>query len=292
MASYISGKQLRIVLFKCTDKRGNKLLQSGNLKDDNNNSDVQVVSRHTLTEEENVCDSIAGDLSNHELSSSVVSQAINDDLVLSDRDKRAAKRQKIKHEHIENESILDVSYGQHVAAADASKPKNRNEETPIQSNIDTNSSNELTARDLRALRRLNVKAELVENKHNKDKMKSNSHSESIEIHNKIEKCLKTEKLSLQCDNIANHQLHNLFSVGSLVFAKLKGFRAWPARITSESKRSYGVLFYGTNDTAIVSLRRLYKYTAYTINKFAFKQTNSKISKLFQLALKEIESDSM
>lgn len=229
MASRVSGKQLRIVLFKCADGSRKKRLQPDNGKDDNNN----------------MC-------------------MVYDDIALSDRDERAAKRQKINQESFENESKVRSSSGQHVTASIAPKPKNRNKDTPIQSNIDTNTNYALSSRDLRALNRLNIKTE--------------SDESELELNKN--------------GNTANRQQHDLFSVGSLVFAKLKSFRAWPAQITSESKRSYGVRFYGTNDTVIVSMKRLYKYTEYTINKFSFKPTKSKISKLFQLALNEIKSVSI
>lgn len=104
--------------------------------------------------------------------------------------------------------------------------------------------------------------------------------------------IKTEPISLPKDSLLNQQHHNLFSVGSLVFAKLKGFRAWPARITSVKKRKYDVFFFGTYDTATLSQKGLFKYTDFTVNKFSIKLTNSKISKLFQIALTEISTDSL
>lgn len=42
----------------------------------------------------------------------------------------------------------------------------------------------------------------------------------------------------------------LFSVGELIFAKVKGYSYWPARITSinDTRSQYGVEFYAENTT--------------------------------------------
>ncbi|KAH8395768.1 hypothetical protein KR215_000843 [Drosophila sulfurigaster] len=49
-------------------------------------------------------------------------------------------------------------------------------------------------------------------------------------------------------------------VGDFVFAKVRGFRPWPARIMYKDNRSvYHVFFYGTSNTAKVGIYQLYEY---------------------------------
>jgi hypothetical protein len=38
-----------------------------------------------------------------------------------------------------------------------------------------------------------------------------------------------------------------FNVGDFVFAKVKGYRPWPAKILSVASKKYSVYFYGTKD---------------------------------------------
>ncbi|XP_030370359.1 hepatoma-derived growth factor [Scaptodrosophila lebanonensis] len=50
-----------------------------------------------------------------------------------------------------------------------------------------------------------------------------------------------------------------FKVGDFVFAKLHGYRAWPARIVTIIGRFFVVYFYGTYDRARVTRHQLYLY---------------------------------
>ncbi|KAL7727326.1 hypothetical protein ACLKA6_008610 [Drosophila palustris] len=51
-----------------------------------------------------------------------------------------------------------------------------------------------------------------------------------------------------------------FNVGDFVFAKVRGFRAWPARILQTEKRKmHQVYFYGTCNIAKVGIRQLFEY---------------------------------
>ncbi|XP_051862674.1 hepatoma-derived growth factor [Drosophila albomicans] len=48
--------------------------------------------------------------------------------------------------------------------------------------------------------------------------------------------------------------------GDFVFAKVRGYRPWPARIMYKDNRStYHVFFYGTSNTARVGIYQLYEY---------------------------------
>ncbi|KAJ8941655.1 hypothetical protein NQ314_010300 [Rhamnusium bicolor] len=50
-----------------------------------------------------------------------------------------------------------------------------------------------------------------------------------------------------------------FNVGDKVFAKIKGYPPWPARITAENGKKYNVLFYGTGETGVIKLEDLSYY---------------------------------
>jgi len=59
-----------------------------------------------------------------------------------------------------------------------------------------------------------------------------------------------------------------FQQGDLVFAKVKGYPAWPARITSQSNSGkYSVFFYGTFETATLKRTELWPYTQEYKEKF-------------------------
>lgn len=51
-----------------------------------------------------------------------------------------------------------------------------------------------------------------------------------------------------------------FNAGDFVFAKVRGFRAWPARILlTEKRRMHQVYFYGTCNIAKVGIHQLFEY---------------------------------
>ncbi|KAH8278731.1 hypothetical protein KR018_008046 [Drosophila ironensis] len=77
-----------------------------------------------------------------------------------------------------------------------------------------------------------------------------------------------------------------FSIGDLVFAKVKGYPAWPAKITKYNNKKYNVYFYGTGETANIKLEDLFPY-ADNKKKFATDK-NMKRGK-FSDAIDQIES---
>ncbi|KAH8417857.1 hypothetical protein KR222_007323, partial [Zaprionus bogoriensis] len=48
-------------------------------------------------------------------------------------------------------------------------------------------------------------------------------------------------------------------VGDFVFAKVRGFRAWPARVLQQDGRMHYVYFYGTCNIAKVGPAQLFEY---------------------------------
>jgi len=67
-----------------------------------------------------------------------------------------------------------------------------------------------------------------------------------------------------------------FTPGALVFAKVKGYPPWPARVTAvASKDRYRLYFYGTYETASLKSEDIWLYTPETKEKFATKNMKRK-----------------
>ncbi|XP_065093188.1 PC4 and SFRS1-interacting protein-like [Ochlerotatus camptorhynchus] len=77
-----------------------------------------------------------------------------------------------------------------------------------------------------------------------------------------------------------------FNVGDLVFAKVKGYPPWPAKIIKIEKKKYNVYFYGTGETANVKLEDLFGYRD-TKDKYATEKIMKR--KGFKEAIIQIES---
>ncbi|XP_050088919.1 PC4 and SFRS1-interacting protein-like [Anopheles aquasalis] len=78
-----------------------------------------------------------------------------------------------------------------------------------------------------------------------------------------------------------------FSIGDLVFAKVKGYPAWPAKILKIDKAKYNVYFYGTGETANIKGDSLFLYGEEEKEKFVTEKIKKR--KGFKEALLQIES---
>ena len=80
--------------------------------------------------------------------------------------------------------------------------------------------------------------------------------------------------------------------GDFVFAKVKGYPAWPARITSTDVsggvEKHSVIFYGTYEFATLTVKNIWKYNQVFKNKFADKIHMR--NKKFARAIHEIENN--
>lgn len=77
-----------------------------------------------------------------------------------------------------------------------------------------------------------------------------------------------------------------FSIGDLVFAKVKGYPAWPAKITKYNNKKYNVYFYGTGETANIKIEDLFTYKE---NKEKFATDRNMKRAKFNEAIDQIES---
>ncbi|XP_058125871.1 PC4 and SFRS1-interacting protein-like [Anopheles ziemanni] len=77
-----------------------------------------------------------------------------------------------------------------------------------------------------------------------------------------------------------------FKIGDLVFAKVKGYPPWPAKIMRIDKTKYNVYFYGTGETANIKVEDLFPYEA-SKEKFATEKIMKR--KGFKEAMEQIES---
>jgi len=78
-----------------------------------------------------------------------------------------------------------------------------------------------------------------------------------------------------------------FKSGDLVFAKVKGYPAWPARVTNpadEKGLKYHVFFYGTYETAVVPKDGIWIYSQATKDKYGKQKRKG-----FSEAITEIET---
>ncbi|XP_037820274.1 PC4 and SFRS1-interacting protein [Lucilia sericata] len=77
-----------------------------------------------------------------------------------------------------------------------------------------------------------------------------------------------------------------FNIGDLVFAKVKGYPAWPAKITKYNNKKYNVYFYGTGETANIKVEDLFHYIE---NKEKFATDKNMKRNNFREAIDQIEA---
>jgi len=63
-------------------------------------------------------------------------------------------------------------------------------------------------------------------------------------------------------------VEKMFSVGEPCFAKVKGYPAWPAEVTSQTGGKFEVFFFGTHEVARLTMKDLFKTTEANIAKFS------------------------
>lgn len=128
---------------------------------------------------------------------------------------------------------------------------------------------EPSERDKRALKRNKVREKLVA---------------PIQVNKENAPNLKKENF------LKDYQDPKLFTVGSLVFAKQRGSRPWPAKIVAiEAFPRYKVFYFGSNNYGIVSIGGLYKFCEETNAELGKLPNNqrSKYMKDYVLGLQEI-----
>lgn len=91
------------------------------------------------------------------------------------------------------------------------------------------------------------------------------------------------------NDLIKYQHRALFFEGSFVWAKMRGYKTWPAKILKMLPRGYfEVEFYGTSELGLVSLSNLYQYCSNTVEIFAIVDGREKLATQFKKALTDIE----
>ena len=78
----------------------------------------------------------------------------------------------------------------------------------------------------------------------------------------------------------------VFAKDDLIFAKVKGYPAWPARVQEVNKNRYRVLFFGTYETANLKPEEMWPYNEDTKARYGKPQKK----KGFTEAMNEIENN--
>lgn len=183
-----------------------------------------------------------------------------------------------KKTNLANERKRDDSVGDKQIAE---KRKRTAEPQQIANNVDTTES----ARALRANRRIKIKEEA----------KSNDQVEIVPAEINLPTMRKsdiapTEKVKIKkkrADPLASFKKRELFKLNSLVFAKQKGYRHWPARIIEILKSGYWVHFFGTGQVGRIYLNGLHLYGIETMNQLTKNRDGFKMSEQFKDGLNEI-----
>lgn len=78
----------------------------------------------------------------------------------------------------------------------------------------------------------------------------------------------------------------MFNIGDLVFAKVKGYPPWPAKLTKYNNKKFNVYFYGTGETANVKLDDIFPYVE-SKEKFYIERNMKRAN--FRQAAEQIEA---
>lgn len=92
-------------------------------------------------------------------------------------------------------------------------------------------------------------------------------------------------VKIENSRVKPYQKERYFRLNALVFAKVKGYRTWPAVIFGQRGKKYDVTFYGTGETAAVEFTDLHKYCEETHELLGvISQSNSKFARAFRSAI--------
>jgi len=87
--------------------------------------------------------------------------------------------------------------------------------------------------------------------------------------------LHYQSSSLNIENRSSMSRPAKYIPGDLVFAKVKGYPPWPARVTSVKSSRYKIFFYGTLETATLKREDIWPYNQENEDKFAPKNLKRK-----------------
>lgn len=92
----------------------------------------------------------------------------------------------------------------------------------------------------------------------------------------------TEHVDVDAEVVENKE----FIIGDLVFAKVKGYPAWPAIITECNNKKFNVYFYGTEERGSIKAENLFQYIK---NKTKLATANRMKRKDFREAMDQVEA---
>lgn len=159
--------------------------------------------------------------------------------------------------------------------------KNRELEA-LRITVNINISCEANARSVRAARRASIKEEYSDR----------STPTPATIFDSNEPSEKRTKIKEEARNKIEPMPFNSGARvpnGTLVFAKIRGYRPWPAKVIRvEARNVHVVLFFGSNEIGNVTVGKMYSYCEITKNFFGSGTNSLK----FERAMQDIERDQL
>lgn len=93
------------------------------------------------------------------------------------------------------------------------------------------------------------------------------------------------------NDLKKYQHKFLFFVDALVFARIRGYPAWPAKVVDIMPRSsFKVVFFGTGEIGYVTISNIYQYCEYTMEIFTTDECRRKLATQFAKAVEEIQTE--